>query len=319
MAFDLSQLTAYVDQQSFDIISKAVLNTQLMNDITIRPGLSSGTVAINLLDGDFIVNDRACGFTPDGDIEYSQVEIEIADKQVKMTVCRQDLLDFYMSQTMNPSANAEDIPAEEVIVDYYIRKIKEYNENYLINGDGTRPGIKDQVTVANGANLQGGTPAAWTPANALEQALDLYDAIGEAVKDRTDLIMVVSPNAYRALTRSLVAANLFHFNSTTGNEIVELPGTNCKVVKSSGLIGSDYAFAGPAGFVVAGVGLTSDDESFKLMYDPFEDITKVAAYWRLGVAVHQVEQFATNGLNGNGNGNGNGDGNGNGNGGNGDD
>jgi hypothetical protein len=108
--------------------------------------------------------------------------------------------------------------------------------------------------------------------------------------------MVVSPAAYRALTRALVAANYFHYNSVDGNEIVILPGTNLRVVKSSGLIGSNNAFAGPAEFIVVGVGLTSDEESFRLMYDQFEDITKMAAYWRLGVAVSQVDMFATNGL-----------------------
>ena len=55
---------------------------------------------------------------------------------------------------------------------------------------------------------------AWTAANAFEPALDLYDAIDEAVKDRDDLIMVVSPDAYRALVRALVAQNLYHFNSS---------------------------------------------------------------------------------------------------------
>lgn len=296
MAFDLSNLTAYVDQQSFEIISKAVLNTDLMSEITIRPGLASGKVAINLLDGDLVVSDRACGFSPSGDINYSQVEIEIADKQVKMTVCRKDLLDFYMSQQMNPSANAEDIPAEEVIVEYYIKKIKEYNEGYLINGDGTRDGIRQLVTVANGANLQAGTPVIWTPGNALAQALDLYDAIAEASKDRDDLIMIVSPAYYRSLTRALVAANLFHYDSVSGNEVITLPGTNVKVVKSSGLVGHNYAVAGPAGSLIAGVGLVGDDENFRLMYDPFEDITKVAAYWRLGVACAEVNQFGVNGL-----------------------
>jgi hypothetical protein len=263
-----------------------------MGEITIRPGLSSGKVAINLLEGDLVVSDRACGFTPDGDIEFSQVEIDIADKQTKMTVCRKDLLDFYMSQTMNPSANAEDIPAEEVIVEYYIRKIKEFNEGYLINGDGVRDGINGQVTVANGANLSANAVTI-TPTNALEQCLNIYDAIGEAVKDRTDLIMIMSPANYRNLTRALVAANLFHYDSVSGNEIIQLPGTNCKVVKSSGVL-TGRVIAGPAGFIVAGVGLTTDEESFKVMYDPFEDITKMAAYWRLGVAVHQVEQFAVN-------------------------
>jgi hypothetical protein len=290
MAFDLSNLTAYVDQQSFEIISKAVLTTDLMSEITLRPGLSSGKVAINLLDGDLNVTDRACGFNPSGDINYSQVEIEIADKQVKMTVCRKDLLDFYMSQQMNPSANAEDIPAEEVIVEYYIKKIKEFNEGYLINGDGVKLGIRQQVTVANGAT-SAVSVAAWTPSNALEQALNLYDAIAEASKDRDDLIMIVSPAYYRSLTRALVAANLFHYDSVSGNEVIVLPGTNVKVVKSSGLVGLNYAVAGPAGSIIAGVGLTGDDENFRLMYDPFEDITKVAAYWRLGVAVAEVDQF----------------------------
>ena len=296
MAFDLSTLTAYTDELSLDLISKAVLNTKLMEYVNVRPGLTAGTVAINLLSGDLTVSDRSCGFEPSGDIDFTQVEITLKDKQVKMTACRADLLQYWTAMKMNPSANAEDIPFEEVIVDYYIKKITEYNEGYLINGDGVAIGLKDQITVANGANLAGGTPAAWTPTNALEQALDLYDSVGEAVKDREDLIMVVSPSAYRALTRALVAANYFHYNSVDGNEIIILPGTNCKLVKSSGLIGSNNAFAGPAEFIVVGVGLMDDSESFRMMYDPFEDITKMAAYWRIGVAVSQVDQFATNDL-----------------------
>jgi hypothetical protein len=296
MAFNLDNLTAYVDQLSFEIISKAVLNTDLMGEIQVRPGLSAGKVAINLLEGDLDVTDRACGFEASGDITFSQVEIEIANKQVKMEVCVQDLRDYYLSQKMGASAYDETVPAEEIIVDFYIKKIKEYNEGYLINGDGTRPGLAQQITAANGANVVSGA-SAWTPSNALEEALDLYDAIGEAVKDRNDLIMVVSPAAYRALTRALVAANLYHFDSVGGNVIVELPGTNCKVVKSSGLINSNWAFAGPAGFIIAGVGLTDDMDQFKMMYDNFQDITKVAAYWRLGIAVHEVEQFASNGFN----------------------
>jgi hypothetical protein len=296
MAFDLSTLNAYTDELSLDLISKAVLNTKLMEYVNVRPGLTAGTVAINLLSGDLNVSDRSCGFTPSGDIDFTQVEITLKDKQVKMTACRTDLLQYWTAMKMNPSANAEDIPFEEVIVEYYIKKIAEYNEDYLINGDGVTLGLKSQITVANGANIALGTPAAWTRTNSVEQALDLYDAIAPASIDREDLLMVVSPAAYRALVGGLVAANLFHYNSVDGNEILYVPGTQCRVVKSSGLVGSDNAFAGPAEFIVVGVGLTDDSESFRMMYDPFEDITKMAAYWRIGVAVSQVDQFATNGL-----------------------
>lgn len=296
MAFDLTALSTYTDELSLELIAKAVLTTDLMEEIDVRSGLAAGTVAINLMDGDLNVADLACGWNPSGDVNFSQVDITIRDKQVKMELCPEDLRQYWLSQRMSAGADLESVPFEEVIASYYVERVKKYNESYLINGDGTANGIKAQVTVANGAQLQGGTPAAWTASNALEQALDLYDAIDESVKDRDDLIMIVAPAAYRALTRGLVAANLYHYNDVTGNEIVELPGTNIKVVKSAGLVGSDYACAGPANFIVAGTGLTDDMSNMQFYFDKGEDVVKFIAKWRLGVAVHQVNVFATNGL-----------------------
>lgn len=296
MAFDLTALSTYTDELSLELIAKAVLTTDLMEEIDVRSGLAAGTVAINLMDGDLNVADLACGWNPSGDVNFSQVDITIRDKQVKMELCPEDLRQYWLSQRMSAGADLESVPFEEVIASYYVERVKKYNESYLINGDGTANGIKAQVTTLNGAQLQGGTPAAWTASNALEQALDLYDAIDESVKDRDDLIMIVAPAAYRSLTRALVAANLYHYNDVTGNEIVELPGTNIKVVKSAGLVSSDYACAGPAGFIVAGTGLTDDMSNMQFYFDKGEDVVKFIAKWRLGVAVHQVNVFATNGL-----------------------
>ena len=300
MAFSFGNLSQYTDELSFELISKAVLTTDLMDHIQVRSQLAAGTVAINLLDGDFNVGPRACGFTASGDINFSQVDITIADKQIKMEVCTNDLRQYYTSQYMNPSANAEDVVFEEVIADYYIQRIKKYNEGFLINGDtadanpGTATGLKTQIT--GNANVPAGA-AAWTVSNAVDQALDLYDAIDESVKDMDDLIMVVSPANYRTLTRALVASNLYHYNWADGQGDLILPGTNCKVVKSSGLVGSDFVFAGPASFIIAGTGLESDsDSSFGMFYSPADDVVKVRAYWRLGVAVHQVALFAANDL-----------------------
>ena len=156
-------------------------------------------------------------------------------------------------------------------------------------------GLKGQITSANGANLQAGTPAAWDATNAYEQALDLYDAIDESVKDRDDLIMVVSPDAYRALVRSLVAQNLYAFtNAVEGNEIMILPGTNVTIVKSSGLVGSNYKFAGPGKMILAATGLTDELDTFRFFYDEAADVMKFRAAWRLGVGCGEVNVFATN-------------------------
>jgi len=247
------------------------------------------------MDGDLNVNDLACGWNPSGDVNFSQVDICIRDKQVKMDLCPEDLRQYWLSQRMSPSAFQETVPFEEVIANYYVERVRKYNEDFLINGDGTCDGIKAQITASTGANVPV-APAAWTVNNAVDQALDLFDAIDESVKDRDDLIMIVSPANYQTLRRALVAQNYFHYNQGDGVNGIDLIGTNCKVVKSSGLVGSDYVCAGPAKFIVAGTGLQDDMSVMQFYYDKGFDVVKFTAKWRLGVAVHQVNVFATNDL-----------------------
>ena len=292
--FDITALPAYTDQESLSLISKVVLKTDLLDYVDLRSGFTSGTVAINLVDADLPVSALSCGWTSDGEVTYSQVNVTIESLQSKTEMCVEDLRSVYQSAFMNAGTGNDFIPFEEVISESYSDKLRKYNEGFLINGFGTTLGLKGQITSANGAQLQGGTPAAWTATNAFEQALDLYDAIDEAVKDRDDLIMVVSPDAYRALVRSLVSQNLYHFDSVSGNEVVILPGTNCTVIKSSGLVGSDYKFAGPGKMILAATGLTDELDTFRFFYDEAADVMKFRAAWRLGVGVGEVNVFATN-------------------------
>ena len=292
--FDITALPAYTDQESLGLISKAVLKTDLLDFVDLRSGFTSGTVSINLVDADLPVSALSCGWTSDGEVTYSQVNVTIESLQSKTEMCVEDLRSVYQSAFMNAGTGNDFIPFEEVISESYSDKLRKYNEGFLINGFGATTGLKAQITSANGANLQGGTPAAWTATNAFEQALDLYDAIDEAVKDRDDLIMVVSPDAYRALVRALVAQNLYHFDSVSSNDIVILPGTNVTVVKSSGLVGSDYKFAGPGKMILAATGLTDELDSFRFFYDEAADVMKFRAAWRLGVGVGEVNLFATN-------------------------
>ena len=292
--FDITALPAYTDQESLSLVSKMVLKTDLLDYVDLRSGFTSGTVAINLVDADLPVSALSCGWSSDGEVTYSQVNVTIESLQSKTEMCVEDLRSVYQSAFMNAGTGNDFIPFEEVISESYSDKLRKYNEGFLIDGFGTTPGLKSQITSANGANLQSGTPAAWTATNAFEQALDLYDAIDESVKDRDDLIMVVSPDAYRALVRALVAQNLYHFDSVSGNDVVILPGTNVTVVKSSGLVGSDYKFAGPGKMILAATGLTDELDSFRFFYDEAADVMKFRAAWRLGVGVGEVNVFATN-------------------------
>ena len=294
--FNISALPAYTDQLSMDLMAKAVLDTNLLQYTDLRTGFTSGAFTINLVDAELPVSALSCGGYPgEGQVVYTQVPVTIESLQSKTQLCPEDLRSVYQSAFMSAGTGNDFIPFEEVISESYQKKLTKATEDFLINGFSTTLGLKGQITAANGATVPAGA-AAWTVANAVEQALDLYDAIDESVINRDDLIMCVSPANYRTLVRALVAQNLYHYNSVEANEIMILPGTNIKVVMSSGLVGSNNVFAGPGKFIVAATGLQDELDSFKFVYSNSLDAMLFKAAWRIGVGVSQVNVFATNGL-----------------------
>ena len=295
-SFNIAALTAYTDELSMDLMAKAVLNTDLLSYTDLRTGMTSGTFTINLVDSELPVSALSCGGYPgEGQVVYTQVPVTIDSLQSKTTLCPEDLRSVYQSAFMAAGTGNDFIPFEEVISESYAAKLTKATEDYLINGFGATLGLKGQITAAAGATVPAAA-AAWTVNNAVSQALDLYDAIDEAVINRDDLIMVVSPANYRTLVRALVAQNLYHFPSVEGNEVMILPGTNIKIVMSSGLVGSNNVFAGPGKFIVAATGLQDELDSFRFQYSVSADAVLFKASWRIGVGVSQVNVFATNGL-----------------------
>lgn len=298
MAFDLTGLTAYVDELSFELISKTILQTDLAAYTNVRVGLKGDTVKIPLLAGDFTTQDGAsCGFNASGDTDITQVEMELANRKFNQSYCAQTLRDYFLSQSLAAGAMAggESLPFEALMANYYVEQLKKYNEDFLINGEGAIDGLQAIVQVANGAIAQTAeTPAAWDTSNAIAQAQALALAIPDAVADRDDLIMVVSPAYKRTLAFAITQQNYFHI-SPDSNEVF-VPGTNVRVVASSGLVGSDYALAGPAQYIIMGTDLTSDFEQFKLFYSEDNDEIRAIMRWRIGVAVTETNMFAENTL-----------------------
>lgn len=296
-SFNIAALTAYTDELSMDLMAKAVLNTNLLSFTDLKTGMTAGTFTINLVDSELPVTALSCGGYPgNGQVVYTQVPVTIDSLQSKTTLCPEDLRSVYQSAFMSASTANDFIPFEEVISESYAAKLTKATEDYLINGfAGGGTGLKAQITGANGATVPAGA-VAWTVNNAVSQALDLYDAIDESVINRDDIIIVCSPANYRTLVRALVAQNLYHYDSVNSNEVMMLPGTNAKIVMSSGAVGSNNVFAGPAKFIVAATGLQDELDSFRFQYSVSADAVLFKAAWRIGVGVSQVNVFATNDL-----------------------
>jgi hypothetical protein len=298
MSYNLANLQTMSDELSFELISKAVLQTSVMEYAQIRSGLKFGTTTINLLDADIAVADRACGWNAAGNLTYSQVDIDMQEKQTKQALCPTDLRDYYLASRLSASAHAEEIPFEEVTANLFVEKIRNWNENYL----GSE--ILTDVTVANGAITSGQTVAS-IASTIVADVMDLIDAVPSSVLDRDDLGVIMAPSYYNMLRRALISQNLFHFNPADTNSNTELvmPGTDFKVIKSSGFSASatypavtgDSFVAGPLKDIVVGVGLEDDFDSLNIFYSADNDEVRVMGAWRIGLGIVDVTKFAKNG------------------------
>ena len=298
MSYNLANLQTMSDELSFELISKAVLQTSVMDYAQIRSGLKFGTTTINLLDADIAVADRACGWNAAGNLTYSQVDIDMQEKQTKQALCPTDLRDYYLASRLSASADATEIPFEEVTANLFVEKIRNWNENYL----GSE--ILGDVTVANGAISSGQTTAS-IASTIVADVMDLIDAVPSSVLDRDDLGVIMAPSYYNMLRRALISQNLFHFNpaDTNSNTQLVMPGTDFKVIKSSGFSASatypavtgDSFVAGPLKDIVVGVGLEDDFDSLNIFYSADNDEVRVMGAWRIGLGIVDVTKFAKNG------------------------
>ena len=293
---DFGNLSTYSDQMSLELISKAVLTTSLMDHITLRSGLRAGQVTINLLDADLNVSDRSCGWPTtenQGQLQYSQVTIDMAEKQTKTSFCPTDVRDYYLSERLSASAHAEEVPFEEVVTNLFVEKIRNYNETF-IGGE-----ILTQVQAEGSGAANTNQDAASDVNTIIGDVLDLFDAIDESVKHRDDLIVVMSPSNFGLLRRALTANVAYSYNYNQGEgregELI-IPGANIKAVRSSALINDPAMVAGPSKDAIVGVGLEDDFDMLKVFYSADFDEVRMMAAWRLGVGVSDTSKWAHNGL-----------------------
>lgn len=289
---DFSGLSAWTNENT-DAIAEAILNTDDMAHVAVVTGESAGTRAINIFNGDYADADRTCDFATTNEFTFDQVDVTISDRQIKHKMCVSDARSYWVAARMNASAHSEEMPFADAMAQYLLDGVKKNINDFI----GTQ--IRTQVTTTAGAALQGGTPAALTVSNALEQLNDLYDALDERSKMRDDVKIWLSPAHYRTAVRAIVAqggAGFFHYNVGDGQGQILLPGTNVELVKSSGFVGVDTIICGPSAYAVFVTGLQDDMDRVSMFYDQGEDILKLAAYYRRGLGVYSVDQWSTNGL-----------------------
>ena len=300
MSFNLSALPAYTDQLSTDLITRAILKPQTVNNLTVKAGLTAGTTAINILGANVDIKDAACGFGA-GQVGtnttiFSQVNMNVQAKMLKELLCPDVLYSTWLSSQLSASALHESVPFETQIADLKIKEIAKYVEETIWAGDGANlDGLLFQTSVAEGAIDGTAYSTAWTASNAVANMWGLIDLIPNELKQFDDLVAFVSYATYSKIVQGLqdkgnsILLQYPNVNNVTGaaESAFIFPGSNVKVFAAPGLIdpaGDSAVVVGPKKYAFFGTGLVNDESNFRFFYNQNLDEMSFISKFKVGTS-----------------------------------
>ena len=242
MAFSLSALTAYVEENKADLIMKPITGSKIFDLIDVRQGIKSG-MKIPILESTAPAQSgAACGFTSSGTTTVSQTTLNTSYIKVQEALCLQDL-EAYFTQKYLPSGSKEETTLLEAdIINRKLANIASKVGQMIMQGGTTYTndsylkqlnGFISQIDTAGNAVAASQT-AALTTANIRTVVEEIiFQKLPLAISETGDEVVFLGVDNYRILLQKLMQDGAFFYQPSatnfTSNEIT-YPGTNVRVI-----------------------------------------------------------------------------------------
>jgi len=287
MAFNVSGLSAYVQENRDNILRKVVLEGDTISKMAKQLGVKTKE-RLHYFSLDPVIQDgKGCGFSAQGATNITEKDVETAVMKINDEWCNDDLLGKYAEYLVRfgADANAENLAFEQLIADELVKNINKEMEkrvwqgvkaNDLIDGLLTQAAADNEtvkVTFGSGDTLY-------------DKVKAVIMAIPEEILD--DAVVFVSPANFRGLVFELLEKNNFHI---APEEIEKgefyFPGTTIAVHKTIGLTGvDDKIYASTWGNMVYATDMMDDKEELRFWFSDDADLHRVKVKWNAGVATY---------------------------------
>lgn len=287
MAYNVSQLANYTEEQNFPILKASILGAKTASLFQLQTGIKSSS-AINLMDVDVVLQNDSVGsdVAGGGDVKFSQRMLSVAPIAVREFFDPKVLNQKYVQSQMKAGSADDEIVFEKEIVDAVTDKVAAKMENALWKGDTTLTSNSDlkhfdgYLKLINSATGVTSTSAAtFTTANAIASIDALYTAIPVEVLDADDMSVYMGRDYFRTYTTALKTANLFHYNADSTDGEITIPGTQIKIIALNGLNGSKAVVAGRKSNFWIGTDLDGEEDNASTVYiDAIEKVKMKIAF-----------------------------------------
>lgn len=289
MAFVVSGLSDYVQDNKDLILKEGVIGAKSIDSATIQPGVK-GSANVNMLSVAPAFQDGSnCGWNASGNATFSKRTIVTGDVKINMAFCKKTLIGKWTEYVVRYGNDNSEMPFGRYIMDEVKKEIKKWMETKVWQGDTSNSDLFDGwLKIINAAS---GTikETISSGKTAYEAIYQVYMAIPEEILEAEGLCIRVSPKVFRAFAKELTDKNMYHYVADNVNEII-LPGTNCPVIMTQGLAdatGTNYRkiVATYDKNRIFGTDMMDDQEDISLRFSEDNDEWRLKANWNAGVQV----------------------------------
>lgn len=308
MAFDVSSLTNYTEQNAEQLVAQSVLGAKTASLIksagNVMVGVKSAET-INVLSVDAVFQaGGTCGFNSSGTTAITQRTLTVGKIKVNESLCPKTLETKYLQKALPTGSIYDSIPFEQQYTEEKAKKIAAALEVAIWQGD-TASGnanlnkfdglVKIIDAAANEVDANTSTYITGAPitaatgitaSNVIAIVDGIYKAIPATIVAEDDVRIFMGMDTFRTYTVALKNANLFHYSvdAKADSEFV-LPGTSIKVVAVQGLNGTNKIYALRLSNLYLGTDLLNEEEKFEIFYAKEADEVRYVVEFKIGVNV----------------------------------
>lgn len=295
MAFDLTALSAYIEDQDFPLIAQMQAVGGLAERANIQTGIK-GSSHLQFLSTDVVFQADACSRTGADTTTFTQRTITVGAIQINEDLCVKDLNGFWTQTMVQKGAAGEEVIPGDIERVWMEKKMNAVQNQLTISdfqGDTLSAtnnlsyydGLLKLVD-ADGTTIAGntGSVAAITSANVLDVLDDMWALIPDNISEATDLTLWVPTSVYKNYVIALKNANLFHFKGEDGIET--LYGTSVRIQKTVGLpgaAGDERMILTRDSNITIGMDGDSDEDNLDVWYSKDDRVNKMNITFKRGV------------------------------------
>lgn len=312
MAFDLSALTAYTDEQSRDLLIRSQFKTKTAQYATKHEKVKSSKNLHKIGGGIYFQDGTNCGWNASGGTDFTDRTLTTYPMKINEEYCIRDMEDYWTQILLNAGQEYSESDMPEAVRVAKLGEVAEAIETADWNGNTTSGtgnnafynGIRRIISVAGTATEANVAAYYGTPATEITQALIVaetdamvkaYAATVPGNMGKQGNYLFMGRDKFMLLVFAYREKNYFGFNGTTdqGNDEMRLLGTNITIVAVDGLNGVDEMYLFNRDNFHIGMDGSGEDDAFKMWYQDKEELVYMKMRLRRGVQFAYPNEVVT--------------------------